>query len=106
MVRGKFLPTSRLGGWGALILVISLVVGVLSVGISFFLRSSEPVQAPNVLGPLVPFFLLLTVMGIVVSWIAVAKKKDRSILLITVTTVATLGMLFVVLNEFVFPLFT
>lgn len=92
------LPTTKTGKAAVITLLIALILMVAGTASSFIVRMDAENQAINPFGLLVPAFLLATLIGVILSWIAVAKK-DRSRLLLIVAIVATAGILLVIVFE-------
>lgn len=92
------LPTTKTGKAAVITLLIALILMIAGTATSFIVRMDAEDQAINPFGLLIPAFLLATLIGVVLSWIAVVRK-DRSRLLLTVAIVATTGILLVIVFE-------
>ena len=92
------LPTTRLGKVAAVTLLVAIILQVAGTAASFLVRIEPENNAPNPLGLLIPAFLLATLVGAILSWIAIARK-DRSRLLLIVAIIASVGFLLVFLFE-------
>lgn len=92
------LPTTKLGKSAAITLLVAILLLTAGTSSSFIVRADDENAAPNPLGLLVPGFLLATLVGVILSWIAIAKK-DHSRLLLIVAIIASAGFLLVILFE-------
>lgn len=95
--RKSVIPVSKLGRSGLITLLAALVLLVVTLTSSIVMRSGEN-QVTNFLGVTAPLFLLATLVGVVLSWIAIAKR-DGARLLVVVTIVATAGIVFTLISE-------
>lgn len=97
----KFMPKTKLGLWGFWLIIAAMILVVLSMLTALFLRDSENQTAYNVLGVLVPVFIPVTLVALVVSWIAIIRGRDRGIFLIIFTSVLSVITVFIAAGEIV-----
>lgn len=92
------LPTTKTGKAAVITLLVAFLLMVAGTASSFIVRVDSENEAINPFGLLVPAFLLATVVGVALSWIAIARK-DRARLLLIVAIVATAGIVLVIVFE-------
>ena len=92
------LPTTKMGKAAVITLLIALILMMAGTASSFIVRMDAENQAINPFGLLVPAFLLATLVGVVLSWIAIARN-DSSRLLLIVAITASVGILLVIVFE-------
>lgn len=101
MAKRPALPQTKLGQWALLTLGTALVLGMVTMGSAFSAMQLQDNVAYNFLGYTAPVFLLLTVVGVVLSWLAVFLKKDRSLVLLIIAIVVTAAALFTLVAEII-----
>lgn len=93
------MPSTKLGRWGFGLIITAAVLVALSMITALFLSDPSAGTAYNILGPLVPMFIIVSLVAVVLSWIAILKGKDRGLLLIILTTVLTALCLYFFIGE-------
>lgn len=99
MAGKHIMPMTKLGKWGFWLVVAAAGLVLLSMATALLGQNAEENTAMNVLGVLAPAFVSVSVAGIVVSWIAIFRGKDRGILLIIFASVLTAIALFFAVGE-------
>lgn len=99
MAKRYFLPRTVLGKWGVVLFGVALLTILVSMAFAYLATGSSDSAAYNVLGVLAPLFLLITLAGIVVSWLAILWKKERGIFSIVLTIIVTAAALFTFVAE-------
>ncbi len=93
------MPSTRLGKWGFWIIIAATALVITTAVLAMATQDNRVPQAQNLLWVMGPLFIALTVAGIVLSWIAVFRKKDHAILLIIFASVYTALSLFIFVGE-------
>lgn len=101
MSQRHIMPMTKLGKWGFGLIITALVLVALSMLTALLLRNDDANTAYNLLGMLGPAFILVTVVAIVISWIAIIRGKDRGVLLIIFASVITAIALFFGVGEII-----
>jgi lysylphosphatidylglycerol synthetase-like protein (DUF2156 family) len=99
MAHKKLLPQTRLGKWGFGLIILAMILVVISMLTAQLLRDPEHQTAYNVLGILAPVFILVTLVALVLSWMAIIRAKDRGLLLIVFASVLSIITLFFAVGE-------
>lgn len=93
------MPSTKLGRWGFGLIITAAGLVALSMITALFLSNPAAGTAYNVLGILAPVFILVSLVALVLSWIAILKHKDRGLLLIIFASVLTALCLFFFIGE-------
>lgn len=93
------MPKSTLGKWGLWVLVAAALLVVSTAILALSTQDSRIPQAQNLLWVMGPLFIALSLAGIVISWIAVFKKKDHAIFLIIFAAIYTALSVFIFVGE-------
>ncbi|MEY4102753.1 MAG: hypothetical protein RIR88_887 [Actinomycetota bacterium] len=101
MAQRTALPTTTVGRWGLRLIVSATILILVSMAVAFVRNATQSEVAVNALWVLGPVFVAVTICALVVSWLAILRFRDRSVLLLIFAIALTLATMLAITGEII-----